>query len=647
MSHLIDFHFDFETRSRIDLKLAGSVRYATDPSTEATLLTWCFGRTGSIKAWAMGQTIPDELMDVALHPEKYRFNAFNIGFDYLIWTQVFSKLIPNSVRPGIENLEDTMALSCHFRMGASLDAVARMMNLPYSKDKEGRRIMLKQCKPNAKGEFPVLTDAEKEMFLRYGIIDTQILREVYYKLPPLPAPERWAWEWTMRRNLRGIKIDTDLVSEMESIINETLPKLVHEFDVLVGGKVKINSPKCKDYFKEYYPWIENMQADTVRDMLASNLQVHPAVRRALEIKDLAGSTSLAKVKCAVEQQYAGRIFGILSYHYAHTKRWAGRGIQIQNFPRVDDTKDDQIDFDLNVVDVTSTIRSKRSTLKDPLGFVKNLLRRIWIPDGEQMFYCGDFSRVEPSVLYWLLGQGDIPAKWYEEMAAEIYNKPVSEIAKDSEERTVGKSANLGCGYGMGPDKFKADTAKKTGIILSDEMARQVVFTYRRKNKAIVDFWKETEWAFRRAVLKESSILCNGRIHVMPMQAPYRGVQIRLPSGSYLFYHNAQIDTENSDRGMREILTYTTDEGGILGRSKLYGGLLTEHIVSATARDILVPAMWRLENAGFDVLNVVHDEIWAQAEDGRDQEFKKLMCINPSWCDMKIDADLKCGVRYLK
>lgn len=647
MSHLIDFHFDFETRSRIDLKVAGTVRYATDPSTEATLLTWCFGRTGSIKYWKYGQQIPAELLDVAHNPDKYKFNAFNIGFDYLIWTLVFSKVVPELVRPKIENLEDTMALTCHFRMGASLDAAARMMNLPFTKDKDGRRIMLKQCKPNAKGEFPTLTEEEWDKFVHYGLIDTKILRDVYYSIPALPAPERWAWEWTFKRNLRGIKIDSDLVNEMASIITESTPKLVNEFDMLVGGKVKINSPKCKDFFKQYYPWIENMQADTVRDMLASDLQVHPTVRRALEIKDLAGSTSIAKVKCAVEQSYSSRIYGVLSYHYAHTKRWAGRGIQIQNFPRVDDTKADPIDFDLDVEDLTTTVKEKRSNLKDPIGFVKNLLRRIWIPDTGLMFYCGDFSRVEPSVLYWLLGQGDIPAKWYEEMAAEIYNKPVSEIAKDSEERTVGKSANLGCGYGMGPDKFKADTAKKTGIILSDEMARQVVFTYRRKNKAIVDFWKETEWAFRRAVLGEPSILCNGKVHFMPMQRPHKGVQIRLPSGSYLYYHYAQIDAEETDKGMREILTYATDEGGILGRSKLYGGLLTEHIVSATARDILVPAMYRLENAGFDVLNVVHDEIWAQAQDGRDQEFKRIMCINPSWCNMKIDADLKCGVRYLK
>jgi DNA polymerase len=91
-----------------------------------------------------------------------------------------------------------------------------------------------------------------------------------------------------------------------------------------------------------------------------------------------------------------------------------------------------------------------------------------------------------------------------------------------------------------------------------------------------------------------------------------------------------------------------DQGrGRISFDYVYGGLLCENVVSATARDIMVPAMWRLENAGFDVLGCIHDEIWGQAEPGRDAEFKKLMCVNPSWCDMLIDSDLKVGKRYLK
>jgi hypothetical protein len=58
-------------------------------------------------------------------------------------------------------------------------------------------------------------------------------------------------------------------------------------------------------------------------------------------------------------------------------------------------------------------------------------------------------------------------------------------------------------------------------------------------------------------------------------------------------------------------------------------------------------MYRLESSGFDVLCTVHDEIWAQATPGRGEEFKEIMCIRPSWCNMKIDAEYMAGVRYLK
>jgi len=663
--YLIDFIFDFETRSRADLKKVGSVKYATDPSTEATLLTWCFGRTGTIKAWRKGQPIPAELIDVGLHPEKYRFVAQNVAFDYLIWTCVLNKLIPNLKRPDIKNIDDLMAIACHYRVGASLESIAAMLNFPYSKDKEGRRLMLKSCKPNAKGVFYELTEEEYVHFERYGIMDTRILRDAYYIIPSLPEPERYAWEWTFRRNLRGLAVDMDLVKELNSIIEEAKPKLIDEFNYLVGYKTTMNSPvKCKEFFQQYYPNIQDMQADTVRDMLAATHFVPREVKRALEIKDLAGSTSISKLTCAIEQEFMGRVYGILAYHFAQTKRWAGRGIQIQNFPRVDDKKDDKLDFDLNIRDLAGYVRSVRPKLKDPVGFVKNLLRRMWVASEGKLFYCGDFSKVEPCVLFWLTGIGDIPKKWYEEMAAEIYSKDISEISKDSEERQVGKTANLSCGYGAGWKSFKEKTYKDTGIMLTDEMAKQVVNAYRRKYKVVVQLWADLQDSFRKAIYGESSSVCNGKVHIMPMQSPWKGVQIRLPSGSYLYYHKAtctQEEVEEDVVEMREgipftykvkriktVLKYLADQGsGRISYDYVYGGLLTENICSAIGRDLMVPAMWRLEQSGFDVLGCIHDELWGEAEAGRDEEFTKLMCVNPSWCDMKIEADLKVGVRYLK
>jgi DNA polymerase len=906
----IDFHFDFEARSRADIKAVGAVRYATDPSTEATLLTWAMGRTGPVKYWRPGQEVPAQILDVAHNPSKYNFNAHNIEFDFLIWTIPFRKVIPTLVNPKIEDLTDNMSLSCHFRCGAGLDSVAAILGLPMSKDKEGRRVMLKQCKPNPRtGEFNDLTEQEWESFIRYGLLDTRILQASYYLMPGLSSPERFAWEWTFKRNMQGIRVDMPLVKVMNDIIEREKPKLVSEFDRCVGHKVKINSPKAKDWFKQYYPWVENMQADTIREML---MDVRPGIpayaRRALELKDLAGSTSLAKVSKILNLVYTGNIYQLLAYHYAQTKRWAGRGVQIQNFPRPVKGQD-PIDFDLNQTDIASIVASKAPTLKDPLGFVKNLLRRVWLPSPGKYFYCGDWAKIEPTVLFWLVGLGHIPKNWYEDMAATIYNVEVDQIGKDSEERQLGKSAALGClaegtkiqtlnglknieqistedliwngekyvshgglsangmksvirseklnikstpdhlfltsrgwrtsvemeveedtkplmrdqfledgqlsdlslrkassamslpaayvglkrlfvwinsgeegrslveaartllkpeliqsptlaatwlvtqglesvgthvskmqrkdarplarrigaameleesssdsdplgnfwntllrwmgltnggsrltglimmdtmkpgtyellanqlitgiatvydikdcgednfyqtenviahncGYGMGHNKFRVDTFKKTGLIITEDLSRRAVYAYRQKYSAITTLWTQLEWAFKQALYGETSVLCNGKLHVMAFKSPKigsKGIQVRLPSGSHLYYHDVMQDTDG--------LSYLSGEDGGVTRKKIYGGLLCEHVTSSTARDILVPSIYRLEQAGFKVLSIVHDEIWGEAEEGRGPEFERIMCINPSWCqDMRISAESKNGMRYLK
>ncbi len=665
---LIDFHFDFETRSRMNLKKVGSVRYAADPSTEATLITWGFSRTGSIKAWRIGSPIPNDLKDVLLNPSKYNFIAYNIGFDYLIWILPFTRQVSAynifAKRPEVKNITDCMALSQHFRMGGSLAGTANMLDIPTSKDKEGRRIMLKQCKPNSRtGEFPMLTDEEWRDFERYGIIDTVMLREAYYRLPPLPAAERWIFEWTFKRNLTGIKIDTEVVAEMDKIVKHYLPQLEQEFFGITGLKVK--SPKCLGFFQPHFPWIQNMQADTVRDMQLRTQGVNPIVVRALELKALAGSTSISKVTAAVNMQLNGRIYDLFSYHMAQTKRFAGRGIQIHNFPRPAKKPKDFIPEDLNIVDLAGFIRNAAPTLQDPIDFVKNLLRRIWVVEEGSTLYCGDFSKVEPTVLRWLTGMGPISPTAYEEMAVHIYNIPLDQIGKDSEERTVGKAANLGGGYGMGFKKFMDDTAKKTGIILEEDFARHVISTYRKVNRPIVEFWRDLQAAFRKAINGEGSALCNRKVFVMPMDSPWKGVQIRLPSGSMLYYHKASVEVAIEETEIVEIINglptvrkisravenlyYVTEgNGGRPQKTKIYGGLLTEHVTSATARDLLTYSMYNLEQTGFDVLATVHDEAWGKQIPGRELEFQSTMCQLPYWCtDIQLTADLKCGVRYLK
>ena len=187
-----------------------------------------------------------------------------------------------------------------------------------------------------------------------------------------------------------------------------------------------------------------------------------------------------------------------------------------------------------------------------------------------------------------------------------------------------------CGYGMGHPKFKADVYKKEGLVITDEMAKITIDTYRRVNHEVVALWNDLENAFKKAILGQSSMLCSGKIHVTPMPHPWKGVQIRLPSGNHLYYHYAHLKEEpvfykegefagqpimrNGRQVTREVMVYLDNEGGRFEEKKVYGGLLTEHVTSCTARDIMVPAMWRLEQAGFEVLGTIHDELWAQTVD---------------------------------
>jgi len=640
-----DFFFDFETRSRVDLSDAGSVIYATHPSTEATLITWCFGRTGKVRAWRIGQPIPDELKEVAENPSKYNFVAHNITFDYLIWTLPFRKLIPTMINPKIEDITDNMALTCHYRVGAKLDTAAKVLGLPFTKDKEGRRIMLKQCKPNGKtNEFPELTEAEWDHFERYGIIDTELLRTIYYMCPALPASERFTWEWTFKRNLKGIRVDTALIEEMNSIYDEFMPIYTRKFSMITGG-IKVGSNKAKEWFQRFWPNIPNMRKETVRDMLLDIPEGTPDFAiAALKIKAMAGSSSLAKIGKAKSIMYGGRIYELLAYHFAQTKRWAGRGVQVQNFPRPENNPKDPIP-ECNVTDLTSIVKQSRPNLVDPLSYCKNLLRRIWLPDEGKKFYCGDWSKIEPTVLFWLVGLGPIPKNWYEQMAGTIFGMEPCQVKKDSDERNLGKSAALGCGYGMGHVKFRKDTADKSGLLISEELSKRAVYAYRNKYVEIVQFWKMLEYAFKNALRGQATNLCDGKVTVMPMvrraNQKLPSIAVRIPSGGILYYHEVGYSATDG-------LTYISDDNGAPMRKKLYGGLLCEHVVSSTARELIVPSIYHLENAGFEILSLVHDEIWAQDVEGRDKEFTELMCRNPSWCeDMVITADGENGVRYLK
>jgi len=262
-----DFYFDFETRSKVDLTEVGAVNYAHHPSTQVTAISWCVDN-GPVKGWDIwdGTPIPQELKTLATQPDIHRHCAHNVEFDYLIWTLVFAKNFPGYKRPSVKNIHDNMAVSNYFRLDSTLDANARMLNLPLVKDKKGKAVMMYTCKPNIKGEFVAPKNAEDyAAFKRYYMGDTDILRRAVRGMPDLPPKERLIWEWTFKRNLTGVKVDTDLLHVFDKILNDKLPPQERRFKQIVGCTAN-SHVKILEFFKSFYPWIVDFRKDTVEEL---------------------------------------------------------------------------------------------------------------------------------------------------------------------------------------------------------------------------------------------------------------------------------------------------------------------------------------------------------------------------------------------
>ena len=155
----------------------------------------------------------------------------------------------------------------------------------------------------------------------------------------------------------------------------------------------------------------------------------------------------------------------LSYYAAHTGRWGGADkINLQNLPSRGDN-------------------------------ANKLKKAIRAPEG-YMIIDADSSQIEARVLAWLSGQDDLTEAFrkgedvYKIMASAIYSKSVEEITK--EERFVGKTTILGCGYGMGATKFGVQL-KTFGTEITEDEAQDIIRIYRQtypKNSCVVERrWK--------------------------------------------------------------------------------------------------------------------------------------------------------------
>jgi DNA polymerase len=634
------YSIDFETRSTIDLVDQGLDIYANDDTTEVLCIAYG-SNPNNVRVIDSVFTQNFPLLDHVRNGGKIQ--AWNAMFEYAIWNCV---CVPKYGWPKLklEQCIDTMAIAASNNVPQGLDDAGQLLDAKYQKDPMGKKLIQKLCKPGRKGEFNNDPELLKQLF-DYCAQDVRTEMAIGSVLRGLTDAEQEVWYLTQRINLRGVPVDYNELHNAVLAVARAQDALDNELLAMTGCKPSERA-KLLGWLNTQGADMANLTADTVTAKLKDPF-LKPKVRRALELRQEGSQTSVAKYAKMMEIQREGRIRNTLVYHGASTGRWASRGgLNLQNIarPTIADT---EIEIAIPIVFGQG---------KGSMGQLSSLVRSaIKAPEGKT-FVDVDFSSIENRVGVYLAGQKDkveLFRKGLDEYktfaSSSLYHVPYEEVTK--EQRQIAKSAVLGCMFGQGAKGLVA-YAEGMGVKLTEEQSQEAVTAYRTDYQKVKNFWYQCQSAAIAAIKQPSDMQDAGLLRFMCAKDV---LWMKLPSGRFICWRDPKVEDQLTPWGeMREGISVLNQNTFTRkwGRNHLIGSSIFQSAVQGTARDMLAEACLLLEKNGFEVLNLIHDEVLMlvdenQAEVALDRVVK-LMTTPPKWAlNFPLAAEGWIGKRYRK
>jgi DNA polymerase bacteriophage-type len=641
-------HLDFETCSKINLTRVGAHVYARHPSTQVICASYALN-DGPVETTDFRQGL-DGLREVdkLLRREDADLHGWNVVFERLIWNNVVApamKLAP--IRP--DQTVCTMATAALYGLPLKLETAALVSASAHQKNTAGRETMLRMSRPR---KDPPLTFWHQSLnqvelvklaiLLDYNRDDVEAERAISNSLPKMTDFERRVWLADQRMNDRGLPVDRDFLVAALEMTRQEMDRLSLELQALTSGIVKsIHSVGAlTQWVKDRgYPSTFTLSKQDVELVLnhRTPFPVTSEAYQALLIRQEAAKSSTAKLKAI--DNFApkdGRARGLVQYGGAiRTLRWAGRGVQIQNFPRPT-VKHPEIAAD------AITRGAGPDVLADifgaPLDVIASCLRGAFKAPQGMKFAVMDFSGVEARVLAWLAGNR-AALKVFRE-GQDIYKFTAASIGSSS--RQLGKVLVLACGFGMGPDRFMATAnAPPYNLGLTREKAEDAVYAFRDANPEIVAYWRVCENAAKAAISNPDKRFTVGGSNGAPviifrMANPGKSLKgallIKLPSGRHLIYRKAQLIPGTYGQQVAYEGNDVAHHWDTIGT---WGGKIAENITQAVARDLLAYAVVDLADMHDEtMLTTSHDEIIALTGEAEAQtlyaEMRAAMQRGTSW-----------------
>lgn len=646
--------FDTETFSDVPLD-RGFMNYVSG-NVEIMLASYAVD-DGEVGLWDLtrGERMPSELED-AIYDERVKIVAHQSAFDRRI--ALYTDTFPGADL-SVERWEDTMVQALAHGLPGGLDILCKIFGVDAvdAKDKRGRQLIHLFCKLTKDGgRNTEATHPEKwEEFRQYAVKDVRAMRVLHRKMPRWNYPDRPvdfnAWVIDQRINQRGFAVDLELCeaavlaaeAEKVSLRGKVQEATNNEVEAATKGDELL-----AHILRAYGVALPNLQADTLKRRIEDeNLPVE--LRQLLDLRVQSSRNASAKYKAILKAvNDDGRVRDTIQFSgAAGTGRDAGRVFQPQNLMRPT-MKTDDINAAISVIK-TGLAPMVYDNLAETLG---NCVRGVIVAPPGRKLIVNDYASIEGRGLAYLAreqyivdfyGKVDREEVDYDSyMLAYAICFGIDPATVTKAMRQLGKPIELAFGFGGGVAAFltfamtyhidlqaaakaiwetgdqrhlneclqKYEWAKKNGYHAGMGPRMYAAFEYvkqkwRTARPATVQFWEDLRDGFVSAINFENTTFTAGLIK---FRRTGQWLRMRLPSGRCLTFLQPKVNGNNlSYMGMDR---YTRQ----WRRIPTHGGKLSGLATQAMANDILRHAKPPLEEAGYEIVLPVHDELICETPD---------------------------------
>lgn len=567
---------DFETYydDEYSLRKMTPIEYVLDPRFEA------IGCAVVVNGLSVFFT-PDQLkIFLSRLPEKVIMVSHNALFDMTVMAQRFG-YVPTMM---VDTLGLSRAWNGHKYKSHSIAYLAEAMGF----GSKGTAVY------NMKGLrlSQIIASGQYQSYADYSVNDVEICQKIYLQImrEGFPVSELQIQDMVLRcaiqpkfaldRNILALHLHevlqakeqlldrVGLVTKDELMSNDKFAEVLRSMGVDPPLKTSLTTGKTTYAFAKTDPAfiaLEEHEDEDVQALVAARMGIKSTLEetRTKRFQAIANLSWVGSEQCIMPIP--------LRYAAAHTHRLGG-------------------DWKLNLQNMPRGSKSKPPRLRN------SLLARAG-----RVVVKADASQIEARFVASFCGQENLVARFergedvYASLASKIFGIVVDKNIHVAE-RFIGKTAVLGCGFGVGGEKFaktvRMDSKKYTGTMIQMDTAEghRVVNVYRTENPMVPMMWRRLNDAIPRMTREDCSI------QIGPITIEHE--RVRLPNGLFLNYKgleyktlSAFADVDGEEVGPAErawIYTY----GG--KPKKLYGGKFLENIIQALARIATMEAALRIK-----------------------------------------------------